>query len=92
MVDSGTVAVRPMLVVLLLGALAFSLLAWWTTQATVRKERRSIADCRQRYAGARSLADSGAVDMVDLKSYWEQAAGQRGSRTCGDLRLAGKLR
>ncbi len=92
MAGSGTVSLRPMLVVLLLGALALALLAWWTSQATIRRERRSIADCRQRYAGARSLADSGAVDMVYLKTYWEQTAGGRASRTCGDLRLAGKLR
>ena len=92
MAGSGTVSLRPMLVVLVLGALALSLLAWWAGQATIRKERRSIADCRQRYAGAHSLTDSGAVDMVYLTTYWEQAAGRRASRTCGDLRLAGKLR
>jgi hypothetical protein len=91
MTGSGAVSPRPVVLVLLLGALALSLLAWWTSQAAVRKERRSIADCRQRYADAHSLADSGTVDMVYLKSYW-QAGGQRASRTCGDLRLAGKLR
>ena len=92
MAGSGTLSPRPVLVVLLLGALALSLLAWWTSQATIRRERRSIAGCRQRYAGAHSSGDSGTVDMVYLKSYWEHAAGRRASRTCGDLRLAGKLR
>ena len=95
MASPGTVSLRPLILVLLLGALALSLLAWWASQAPVRRERRSIADCRQRYAGAVSLVDSGMVDMVYLKTYWEQAAGgraSRASRTCGDLRLAGKLR
>jgi len=92
MTGSGTVSPRPVVLVLLLGVLAFALLAWWTSQATIRKEQRSIAGCRQRYAGAHSLADSGVADMVYLPTYWEQAAGRRASRTCGDLRLAGKLR
>ena len=92
MAGSGTVSLRPMILVLLLAALALALLGWWTSQATIRRERRSIADCRQRYAGAVSLADSGRVDMVYLKTYWEATAGGRASRTCGDLRLAGKLR
>jgi type II secretory pathway pseudopilin PulG len=77
--------------VLLFGVVALALLAWWTSRITVQRQRRAIADCRQRYAEARSAADSGLVDMVYIESYRPRAAGRRASRTCGDLRLAGRL-
>jgi hypothetical protein len=69
-----------------------AVLAWWAGRVTVRSGQRAIAECRQRYTAAKSVVDSGAVDMVYLPTYWERVAGQRASRTCGDLRLAGKLR
>lgn len=92
MASSAPLSPRPVAAVLLLGVVALALLAWWTSRVTVQRQLRAIADCRQRYAAARSSADSGLVDMVYLESYRPQAAGRRASRTCGDLRLAGRLK
>ena len=90
--NSAPLSPRPVTAVLLFGVVALALLAWWTSRVTVQRQLRAIADCRQRYAEARSAADSGLVDMVYLESYRPQAAGRRASRTCGDLRLAGRLK
>lgn len=83
---------RPVAAVLLFGVLALTLLAWWTSRVTFQRQRQAIADCRQRYGEARSAADSALVDMVYVQRYNPQATGGRASRTCGDLRLAGRLR
>ncbi len=90
--NSPPLSPRPVAAVLLFGVLALALLAWWTSRVTFQRQRRAIADCRQRYGEARSAADSALVDMVYIQRYNPQATGGRASRTCGDLRLAGRLR
>jgi hypothetical protein len=78
--------------VLLFAGLAFALLAWWTTHAALRRELRAIGNCRGRYAAAHSFRDTAAVDMTYLNLQGKQAPSRRGFGTCGDLRLAGRLR
>lgn len=89
---AGSISPRPVAAVILLGVVALAALAWWGTRMTIRKHQRTIADCRQRYAAAHTSGDSATVDMVYLPTYWEQVRGRRASRTCGDLRLAGRLK
>jgi hypothetical protein len=92
MAVSGIPSARPVVTILLLGIIVLVASAWWTSQAAVRSQRRAVTECRQRYAAARTLADSGQVDMVRLQGSWGRVAGKGASRTCGDLRLAGRLK
>jgi hypothetical protein len=79
------------LVLVILGCLMLALLAWLSMRVTVGGTVRAVADCRQRYDTARSLRDTADVDMTYPASRGGRAGG-RGARTCGDLRLAGRLR
>jgi len=92
MAPSGGASPRAVLAVLLVGGLAFALMAWWATHAALRRELRAFGDCRRRYALAHSFRDTAAVDMTYLypQGGW-QSSTRHGSRTCGDLRLAGRL-
>ena len=76
---------------LLVGGLGFALLAWWATHAALRRELGALEDCRGRYAVAHSFRDTADVDMTYPNPQGNQTS-RRGSRTCGDLRLAGRLR
>ena len=91
MTASGGASPRTVLAVLLIGILAFALLAWWSANAAVRRELRGIGACRGRYATAHSFRDTADVDMTYPNPQGNQTS-RRGSRTCGDLRLAGRLR
>ena len=92
MAPLGGASPRTVLVVLLIGGLAFALLAWWATHAALRRELRAFDDCRRRYAVAHSFRDTAAVDMIYTHPHGaQQPSARHGSRTCGDLRLAGRL-
>ena len=85
---------RSVLLALVVVGLVFGLLAWWAARATVGRELRAITDCRGRYAAAHSFRDTAAVDMA-YPNFNPQGKGtsfRRGFGTCGDLRLAGRLR
>ena len=93
MAPLGSASPRSILLMLLIAVLGFAWLAWWTAHATLRRELRAIADCRGRYAAAYSFRDTAAVDMAYPNFHpGKQASPRRGFGTCGDLRLAGRLR
>lgn len=92
MAPPGGASPRTVLMVFLVGGLAFALLAWWATHAALRRELRALGDCRRRYALAHSFRDTAAVDMTYIDPQgWQQSSARHGSRTCGDLRVAGRL-
>jgi hypothetical protein len=90
---SGGASPRTILVVLLAGGLIFGLLAWWATHAVLQGQLRGLERCRGRYAVAHSFPDTNAVDMTyPTPDGLRSPSARPGARTCGDLRLAGRLR
>jgi hypothetical protein len=94
MAPSGIASPRSIFLMLLIAGLGLAWLAWWNAHATLRRELRAITDCRGRYAAAHSFRDTAAVDMTypSLHPQVKRTSPRRGFGTCGDLRLAGRLR
>src|SRR5919107_2852419 len=84
-------ATRPLLVVLILGALFF---AWIVSRsgAGTRQLSRAAQECRARYAGARTFRDTVAVDRTYPTEYAQEPSSRIGPATCGRLRHEGGLR
>ena len=82
---------RPLVIVVIVGALFFAWITWRVSTGD-REPSSAVVECKARYDGASSLADTARVDAT----YPTEYAGQRGAgrmpATCGELRHRQGLR
>jgi hypothetical protein len=76
---------RPLLIVVILGVVFFAWIAW---RVSTRDPRLSGAaqECKARYAGARSLADTARMDATYPTDFASHRNLNRGPASCGELR------
>jgi hypothetical protein len=73
---------RPLILVLILGALLFGWITWRMTTGKGEPTQAAL-ECQDRYANAKSSVDTALVDRSYPKDYVQ---GGRSPSTCGDLR------
>ncbi len=83
-------SVRPLIIVVILGALIFGWLAWRAVSEP-RQLSRAAQECRDRYAEAKTFRDTVAVDATYPKEYALETSSRIGPATCGRLRREGGL-
>ena len=88
--SSGKAIARPLLFVLIVGALLFGWLALRANPG-VRQLTRAAKECAERYAEARSMRDTVRVDGTYPTEYAQEFSPRAGPATCGQLRRGGSL-
>jgi peptidoglycan/LPS O-acetylase OafA/YrhL len=82
---------RPLLVVLIVAAVALAWLVWHFTSGP-RRVSRAAGECRSRYAEAGTFRDTLAVDATYPTEYALETSSRTGPATCGRLRQENRLR
>ena len=93
MSTSSSLSTRPLLAVVVVASVVVGFAIWWGSRGGyARRASDGMLECQQRYQQAATFKDTARVDLSYPAAYWQQTSSKRGPQTCGDLRLAGRLR
>jgi hypothetical protein len=87
---AGGASIRPLAVVVIIGALLAAWIAWRANPGASRPTR-AAQECKVRYAQAPTFRDSVKVDASYPTEYSQHFYDVSGPATCGELRHEGLL-